>query len=206
MRCMKTRPMRRESACVRGQAAILFALGLTTILLMLGFGVDFGAGLAVKTRQATSLEAVSQACMEQSNAVKFSETPGDEARSQVLEILRDSRFSGEAQVWYVEAPRGESGASDRYGGTLVQLSERQRTAFLTLAGQDELQVSSSISWVTHPYSSGEVWRPKKVDGGWTRVTMKDGVIISTSSGSASIDSAPEELRSAIRDAIRTDAG
>lgn len=195
------RNVHRGREALEAQVAVIFAIGLTAFLLILGLGVDFSEAFSTKTAQAGALEAVSQSCMEQANAVKFAQRPGAEARSQVIELLGESGFSGTARVWYVEAPESDTGPSDRFGGTLVVLEEARRTTLLSLAGLDELTVRTQATWVTHPYSSARVWRPASIDGGWEEVSMRDGRVLSRSSGSATIDGAPPELKTAIEKAM-----
>lgn len=192
-----TRASNRENGALEGQVAVIFAIGLTVFLLILGLGVDFSSAFSAKTAQSGALEVISSSCMEQANAVKYAERPGAEARSQVIELLADSGFTGTARVWYVEADEADTGPGDRFGGTLVTLEETQRTALLSLAGLDELTVRSQATWVTHPYSSARVWRPATVDGGWEEVVMEGGGIVSRSSGGATLDTAPAELKDAI---------
>ena len=192
---------RRDRGGLEAQVAVIFAIGLTAFLLILGLGVDFASAFSAKTYQAGSLEAISQSCMEQANSVKFAERPGAEARGQVIELLCESGFSGTARVWYVEAPEADTGPGDRFGGTLVTLSEARETALLSLAGLDELTVRTQEVWVTHPYSSARVWRPAAVDGGWEEVSMEKGRIVSRSSGGATFEGSPAELKSAIEDAM-----
>lgn len=188
---------RTRGAGLSAQTSVLFVLMLATVLCIVGLGVDVGAAYSVKSAQKGTLEALSQSCMQQANAVKFSDCPGDEARSQVLEVLEANGFSGAATIWYVEAPASLTGGSDRFAATTVELEQQTDTQFLTVAGLDSLKVVSSESWVTHPYSAEEVFRPADTDDGWTRVTMEAGVIASREDMRVPFQDAPEEIRQMI---------
>lgn len=197
--------MKTESRCrqdgMEAQIAVLFAVGLTVLITLVGLGVDVGMAMSVKTEQGTELEAMSEACMRQANAVKYAQNPGEEARGQVIELLSEGGYTGRALIWYAEAPLSETGGKDRYGGTLVTLDEEMPTTLLGVAGVDSLRPASSRCWVTHAYSSAEVWRPASDGSGWTEVELEDGRVTSRKSASSPFESAPEELKEAVRSAM-----
>lgn len=188
-------------AAIEAQIAVLFALGLTVTIVLVGLGVDVGRALSVKTDQGNELETLSEACMAQANSVKYAQDPGDETRGQVVELLQEGGYSGRAVIWYAEAPISETGPKDRYGGTLVILDEEVPTALLGVAGVEAMRPASSRCWVTHSYSSAEVWRPPSDGAGWVEVVLDDGAIASRNSAPASFETAPEELKQAVRSAM-----
>ncbi len=183
------------------QVAVLFAIGLTVLIALVGLGVDVGRALSVKTAQGNELETISEACMAQANAVKYAQDPGAEARGQVLELLTEGGYTGRAVIWYAEAPASETGRKDRYGGTLVALDEETPTTLLGVAGVDALAPSSSRCWVTHSYSSAEVWRPPTDGAGWVEVSLERGRVTAKKAAAGSFETAPDELKQAVRAAM-----
>lgn len=192
---------KNEMSALGGQIAALFAVGLTVFIALIGLGVDVGRALSDKTAQKNALEAVSEACMAQGNAVKYAQNPGDEARGQVIELLQANGYTGKATVWYAEAPSSETGAKDRYGGTLVELERRTPTTLLGIAGVDLLEPRSERCWVTHSYSSAQVWRPPTDGAGYIEVTMEDGRTVTEKAAAASFADAPRKLVDTVRAAI-----
>ena len=71
--------MKTESRCrqegLEAQIAVLFAVGLTVLITLVGLGVDVGMALSVKTEQGNELKAISEACMSQANSVKYAAEP-----------------------------------------------------------------------------------------------------------------------------------
>lgn len=190
-----------KGSALGGQIAVLFAVGLTVFIALIGLGVDVGRALSVKTQQKNALEAVSEACMAQGNAVKYAQNPGDEARAQVVELLQANGYTGRATIWYAEAPSSETGAKDRYGGTLVRLERQTPTTLLGVAGVDVLEPAAERCWVTHSYSSAQVWRPPTDGAGYVEVAMEGGRITSRTSAAASFADAPAKLVDTVRAAI-----
>ena len=128
------------------------------------------------TGQEAVLEAVRQSSLGMSNAVKYSENPGREAREEVVELLSGNGYTGTAEIWYAELPESESGANDRYAGVYVRLSNDTETTFLKLAGRDKLTARSTAVWTIHPYSTGNVYRPADVGNGSLEATFEDGTV------------------------------
>ena len=77
---------------------------LIPLSLLIALAVDLGGALAYRTWQGSLLESTRQSCFGEANAVKYAENPGDEARSEVLEMLKANGYTGKATVYYVEAP------------------------------------------------------------------------------------------------------
>lgn len=183
-----------------GQVAALLVIFLAVLLLFAGFAVDLGGSWWMRTGFDAALESASQASFAQANAVKFASDPGEEARAQVLEVLEANGFTGTATVWYAEAPESMSGPSDRWCGVMCTLEGTWRTFMLAAAGTPEIDVSSTRTWVLHPYSTATVFRPRDTGDGWIRVVMENGSVTGRSSGPGDLSSAPEPLREAIEDA------
>lgn len=184
-----------------GQVTVLFALCLVVLLGFVGFAIDFGGAWSMRTRFDGILESTEQSCMAQANAVKYSTQPGVTARMQVLELLQRNGFTGKATVWYTEAPESATGAADRWAGVKVRLQGTWGTAFLSVLGARELDVTSTSTWTYHPYSTNEVFRPADTADGWDSATLIDGVIQEQTHGSLSFDTAPEELVDAVEEAM-----
>ena len=118
-----------------GQVAVIFVVAISCLLIAVGLGVDVSTAYSAKTGQEAVLEAVRQSSLGMSNAVKYSENPGREAREEVVELLSGNGYTGTAAIWYAELPESESGANDRYAGVYVRLSNDTETTFLKLAGR-----------------------------------------------------------------------
>ena len=148
-----------------GQVAVIFVVAISCLLIAVGLGVDVSTAYSAKTGQEAVLEAVRQSSLGMSNAVKYSENPGREAREEVVELLSGNGYTGTAEIWYAELPESESGSNDRYAGVYVRLSNDTETTFLKLAGRDKLTARSTAVWTIHPYSTGNVYRPADVATG-----------------------------------------
>ena len=155
------------------QLTSFFVVMLIPLSLLIALAVDLGGALAYRTWQGSLLESTRQSCFGEANAVKYAENPGDEARSEVLEMLKANGYTGKATVYYVEAPESLCGAADRYAGVYVVLEGTWPSSFARFAGVDELKVRSDAVWTLHPYSSTTVCRPTLVTAGAsTRLTRK----------------------------------
>ena len=159
-----------------GQVAVIFVVAISCLLIAVGLGVDVSTAYSAKTGQEAVLEAVRQSSLGMSNAVKYSENPGREAREEVVELLSGNGYTGTAEIWYAELPESESGANDRYAGVYVRLSNDTETTFLKLAGRDKLTARSTAVWTIHPYSTGNVYRPADVGNGSLEATFEDGTV------------------------------
>ena len=105
-----------------GQVAVIFVVAISCLLIAVGLGVDVSTAYSAKTGQEAVLESVRQSSLGMSNAVKYSENPGREAREEVVELLSGNGYTGTAEIWYAELPESESGSNDRYAGVYVRLS------------------------------------------------------------------------------------
>ena len=135
------KPLRARG--LSGQVAVIFVVAISCLLIAVGLGVDVSTAYSAKTGQEAVLEAVRQSSLGMSNAVKYSENPGREAREEVVELLSGNGYTGTAEIWYAELPESESGSNDRYAGVYVRLSNDTETTFLKLAGRDKLTARSS---------------------------------------------------------------
>ena len=108
---MKCRTLRGRGA--RAQLTTFFVVLLLPLSLLIALAVDLGGALAYRTWQGSLLESTRQSCFGEANAVKYAENPGEEARSEVLEMLKANGYTGKATVYYVEAPEDLCGAADR---------------------------------------------------------------------------------------------
>ena len=158
------------------------------------------ASYSAKTGQEAVLEAVRQSSLGMSNAVKYSENPGREAREEVVELLSDNGYTGTAEIWYAELPESESGSNDRYAGVYVRLSNDTETTFLKLAGRDKLTARSTAVWTIHPYSTGNVYRPADVGNGSLEATFEDGTVTGRKETATRLADAPGALLDAVRGA------
>ena len=70
-----------------GQVTVIFVVAISCLLIAVGLGVDVSTAYSAKTGQEAVLEAVRQSSLGMSNAVKYSENPGREAREEVVELL-----------------------------------------------------------------------------------------------------------------------
>ncbi len=59
--------------------------------LLIALAVDLGGALAYRTWQGSS-ESTRQSCFGEANAVEYAENPGEEARSEVLEMLKANGY------------------------------------------------------------------------------------------------------------------
>ena len=73
-----------------GQVAVIFVVAISCLLIAVGLGVDVSTAYSAKTGQEAVLEAVRQSSLGMSNAVKYSENPGREAREEVVERTTDT--------------------------------------------------------------------------------------------------------------------
>ena len=183
-----------------GQVAVIFIVAIGCLLIAVGLGVDASTAYSAKTGQEAVLEAVRQSSLGMSNAVKYSENPGHEAREEVVELLSDNGYTGAAEIWYAELPESDSGANDRYAGVYVKLSNDTPTTFLKLAGRDKLTARSTAIWTIHPYSTGNVYRPADVGNGSLEATFEDGTVTGRKETAARHADAPAALLDAVRDA------
>lgn len=87
-----------------GQVAVIFVVAISCLLIAVGLGVDVSTAYSAKTGQEAVLEAVRQSSLGMSNAVKYSENPGREAREEVVELLSGNGYTGTAEIWYAELP------------------------------------------------------------------------------------------------------
>jgi len=116
---MKCRVCRGSGA--HAQLTTFFVVMLIPLSLLIALAVDLGGALAYRTWQGSLLESTRQSCFGEANAVKYADNPGEEARSEVLEMLKANGYTGKATVYYVEAPESLCGAADRYAGVYVVL-------------------------------------------------------------------------------------
>ena len=174
-----------------GQVAVIFVVAISCLLIAVGLGVDVSTAYSAKTGQEAVLEAVRQSSLGMSNAVKYSENPGREAREEVV---------GTAEIWYAELPESESGSNDRYAGVYVRLSNDTETTFLKLAGRDKLTARSTAVWTIHPYSTGNVYRPADVGNGSLEATFEDGTVTGRKETATRLADAPGALLDAVRGA------
>lgn len=189
-----------------GQVAAVFIVVLSCLLIAVGIGVDASTAYSAKTGQEAVLEAVRQSSLGMANAVKYSENPGREAREEVVELLSGNGYSGTAEIWYAELPESESGASDRYAGVYVRLTNDTETTFLKLAGRDKLTARSSAIWTIHPYSTGSVYRPADAGIGSLEATFEGGTVTGRKETASRLEDAPEDLVKAIRDESKVKGG
>ena len=115
------------------QLTSFFVVMLIPLSLLIALAVDLGGALAYRTWQGSLLESTRQSCFGEANAVKYAENPGDEARSEVLEMLKANGYTGKATVYYVEAPESLCGAADRYAGVYVVLEGTWPSSFARFA-------------------------------------------------------------------------
>ena len=80
------------------QLTSFFVVMLIPLSLLIALAVDLGGALAYRTWQGSLLESTRQSCFVEANAVKYAENPGDEARSEVLEMLKANGYTGKATV------------------------------------------------------------------------------------------------------------
>lgn len=132
------------------QLTTFFVVMLIPLSLLIALAVDLGGALAYRTWQGSLLESTRQSCFGEANAVKYADNPGEEARSEVLEMLKANGYTGKATVYYVEAPESLCGAADRYAGVYVVLEGTWPSTFARFAGIDELTVRSDAVWTLHP--------------------------------------------------------
>ena len=168
-----------------GQVAVIFVVAISCLLIAVGLGVDVSTAYSAKTGQEAVLEAVRQSSLGMSNAVKYSENPGREAREEVVELLSGNGYTGTAEIWYAELPESESGANDRYAGVYVRLSNDTETTFTAV-------------WTIHPYSTGNVYRPADVGNGSLEATFEDGTVTGRKETAARLADAPGALLDAVR--------
>lgn len=183
-----------------GQVAVIFVVAISCLLIAVGLGVDVSTAYSAKTGQEAVLEAVRQSSLGMSNAVKYSENPGREAREEVVELLSDNGYTGTAEIRYAELPESESGSNDRYAGVYVRLSNDTETTFLKLAGRDKLTARSTAVWTIHPYSTGNVYRPADVGNGSLEATFEDGTVTGRKETATRLADAPGALLDAVRGA------
>lgn len=198
---MGSRPLRGHGASA--QLTSFFVVMLIPLSLLIALAVDLGGALAYRTWQGSLLESTRQSCFGEANAVKYAENPGDEARSEVLEMLEKNGYTGKATVYYVEAPEELCGAADRYAGVYVVLEGTWPSTFARFAGVDALKVRSDAVWTLHPYSSSKVWRPAETGNGWCEYTIKDDGTVSTKTGVCSLSDAPKKLSKSVEDMLST---
>ena len=188
------------------QLTTFFVVMLIPLSLLIALAVDLGGALAYRTWQGSLLESTRQSCFGEANAVKYADNPGEEARSEVLEMLKANGYTGKATVYYVEAPESLCGAADRYAGVYVVLEGTWPSTFARFAGIDELTVRSDAVWTLHPYSSTTVWRPADTGNGWCEYTIDKDGNVSANTGVCSLDDAPETLSKAVRDMLPASTG
>ena len=196
----------RRGRGARAQLTTFFVVVLIPLSLLIALAVDLGGALAYRTWQGSLLESTRQSCFSEANAVKYADNPGEEARSEVLEMLKANGYTGKATVYYVEAPESLCGAADRYAGGYVVLEGTWPSTFARFAGIDELKVRSDAVWTLHPYSSTAVWRPADTGNGWSEYTIDKDGNVATKTGVCSLDDAPESLSKALRDILPAPAG
>ena len=201
---MKCRVCRGSGA--HAQLTTFFVVMLIPLSLLIALAVDLGGALAYRTWQGSLLESTRQSCFGEANAVKYADNPGEEARSEVLEMLRANGYTGKATVYYVEAPESLCGAADRYAGVYVVLEGTWPSTFARFAGIDELKVRSDAVWTLHPYSSTTVWRSADTGNGWCEYTIDKDGNVSANTGVCSLDDAPESLSKAVRDMLPASTG
>ena len=185
----------------RAQLTSFFVVMLIPLSLLIALAVDLGGALAYRTWQGSLLESTRQSCFGEANAVKYAENPGDEARSEVLEMLKANGYTGKATVYYVEAPESLCGAADRYAGVYVVLEGTWPSSFPRIASVEQLTVRSDTVWTLHAYSSATVRRPADTGNGWCEYTIDKEGSVSTKTGACSLDDAPEILSKAVRDLL-----
>lgn len=117
--------------CVQGSGAhaqltTFFVVMLIPLSLLIALAVDLGGALAYRTWQGSLLESTRQSCFGEANAVKYADNPGEEARSEVLEMLRANGYTGKATVYYVEAPRACVGLQTATQASMSSSRERGR--------------------------------------------------------------------------------
>lgn len=190
------KPLRARG--LSGQVAVIFVVAISCLLIAVGLGVDVSTAYSAKTGQEAVLESVRQSSLGMSNAVKYSENPGREAREEVVELLSGNGYTGTAEIWYAELPESESGSNDRYAGVYVRLSNDTETTFLKLAGRDKLTARSTAVWTIHPYSTGNVYRPADVGNGSLEATFEDGTVTGRKETAARLADAPGALLDAVR--------
>lgn len=184
-----------------GQVAVIFVVAISCLLIAVGLGVDVSTAYSAKTGQEAVLEAVRQSSLGMSNAVKYSENPGREAREEVVELLSDNGYTGTAEIWYAELPESESGlqrplrgrlreAFQRYGDHLPQ-TRRPRQADRKVHGR-----------LDHPslLDRQRVPAGPDVGNGSLEATFEDGTVTGRKETATRLGRRPGALLDAVRGA------
>ncbi len=145
----------------RGNIAPLVIASLFVLLSVLAFSVDQGVAFAAKAWQEHALDAVRNSFMSPSHALvaKNSDHPGRDVAYGIGELLRESGFEGEIDVWFFEVPAKDFSVSRRLWGIAIQVREESPTLFARGLGVESIPVASKTTVIAEPFSDSFTWRP-----------------------------------------------
>lgn len=99
----------RRGRGARAQLTTFFVVMLIPLSLLIALAVDLGGALAYRTWQGSLLESTRQSCFGEANAVKYADNPGEEARSEVLEMLKATAIRERQRSTTSRPPRAYAG-------------------------------------------------------------------------------------------------
>lgn len=108
------------------QLTTFFVVMLIPLSLLIALVVDLGGALAYRTWQGSLLESTRQSCFGEANAVKYADNPGEEARCEVLEMLRPTAIPERPRSTTSKPPRACVGPQTATQASMSSSRERGR--------------------------------------------------------------------------------
>ncbi|MEG2006859.1 MAG: hypothetical protein RRX88_04640 [Raoultibacter sp.] len=163
---MKVRDKQQSQS---GNVVIFTAVLLTILMIFAALAVDAASFLGQHSRQTNITQIAKEAQSDAATMMKYSNTPGGDISRYMVDIIRANGFTGKIDVYYFELGSRdltiEQATSNRYFAYKVALTDSYKTQFARIIGISEVEITTDLLGLGHPYSNAAVWRPNHLDNG-----------------------------------------
>lgn len=158
--------LQKQAADERGDVLVIFAASFMVMLFFVGLAMDASMVLMAHSRLNSVCQLVAQDRLTYQDTVRYSEQPGDDFTTCIMQTLAENQVQGKGEFYFSEDVRTEQ--KRHYRARLV-LQDSCPAHFLRLFGVQKINFSASVDFDDNygEPTDNVIWSPAASPGAYS---------------------------------------